>query len=99
MTSHETTDPAPAPSRTHDRQPGPEAPEPHGLSGLDMLRATLKGTLPDASIMNTMSFRLTDVAEGFVAFEGTRATTSSTTWAPCTAASSPPSWTRPSARP
>ncbi|MER6394415.1 PaaI family thioesterase [Streptomyces sp. NPDC059382] len=70
MTSHETTDPAPAPSRTHDGQPGPEAPEPHGLSGLDMLRATLKGTLPDASIMNTMSFRLTDVAEGFVAFEG-----------------------------
>ena len=40
------------------------------LSGLDQLRLMLDGRLPAAPIAGTVGFRLTELAEGRVAFEG-----------------------------
>ena len=40
------------------------------LSGLDQLRLMLDGRLPPAPIAETVGFRLTELAEGRVAFEG-----------------------------
>ncbi|MEU6311782.1 PaaI family thioesterase [Streptomyces sp. NPDC047014] len=62
---------APLRSRTHTWQPRPETtPDILGMSGLEILRASLKGELPGASMASTLGFRLTDAAEGFAAFEG-----------------------------
>ncbi|RST03415.1 PaaI family thioesterase [Streptomyces sp. WAC07149] len=58
-------------SRTHTWEPRPATtPEVLGMSGLEILRAALKGTLPAASMMSTLGFRLTEVEEGSVVFEG-----------------------------
>ncbi|MER6199929.1 PaaI family thioesterase [Streptomyces sp. NPDC001586] len=58
-------------SRTHTWLPRPElTPQILGMSGLEILQASLKGELPGASIMSTMGFRLTDAGEGFTVFEG-----------------------------
>ncbi|MFE6910627.1 PaaI family thioesterase [Streptomyces erythrochromogenes] len=80
MTTYETGIPetgalqqtgAPLRSRTHTWQPRPEmTPEIFGMSGLEILRASLKGELPGASMMSTLGFRLTEAAEGVAVFEG-----------------------------
>ncbi|MFJ9941096.1 PaaI family thioesterase [Streptomyces erythrochromogenes] len=58
-------------SRTHTWQPRPEmTPELLGMSGLEILRASLKGDLPGASMASTLGFRLTEAAEGVAVFEG-----------------------------
>ena len=41
-----------------------------GLSGKDILQAIIDGTLPQAPISATMSFWITEVGDGFAAFEG-----------------------------
>ncbi|MFJ1562750.1 PaaI family thioesterase [Streptomyces erythrochromogenes] len=62
---------APLRSRTHTWQPRPEmTPEILGTSGLEVLRASLEGELPGASMMSTLGFRLTEAAEGVAVFEG-----------------------------
>ncbi|WP_431683633.1 PaaI family thioesterase [Kitasatospora sp. KL5] len=73
MTTYDMA-PADAPStrsRTHTWQPRPDmTPEILGMSGLEILQAAMKGTLPAASIMSTLGFRLTEVSEGLAVFEG-----------------------------
>ena len=70
MTTYETTTGAER-SRTHTWQPRPEmTPRILAMSGLEILRASLKGELPGASMMSTLGFRLTDAGEGFAVFEG-----------------------------
>ncbi|HEV2746122.1 MAG TPA: PaaI family thioesterase [Allosphingosinicella sp.] len=41
-----------------------------GLSGIEVLRATIAGTLPAPPIAELMRFRLVEVAEGRAVFEG-----------------------------
>ena len=41
-----------------------------GLTGREFLEAILEGRLPAPPIAKTMSFRLTEVGDGFAAFEG-----------------------------
>ncbi|MFJ8012660.1 PaaI family thioesterase [Streptomyces sp. NPDC096339] len=70
MTTYETTGPAER-SRTHTWRPRPEiTPDILGMSGLEILRASLKGELPGASMMSTLGFRLTEAHEGVAVFEG-----------------------------
>ncbi|MFD8148445.1 PaaI family thioesterase [Streptomyces sp. NPDC059708] len=58
-------------SRTHTWEPQPASvPGLADMSGLEILRAALKGTLPAASMTSTLGFRLTEVGEGFAVFEG-----------------------------
>ncbi|MEU8778155.1 PaaI family thioesterase [Streptomyces sp. NPDC048606] len=69
MTTYESG--PPARTRTHTWQPRPEVgPEIPVMSGLDILRASLKGELPGASMASTLGFRLTEAGEGFAVFEG-----------------------------
>ncbi|MFD9571391.1 PaaI family thioesterase [Streptomyces sp. NPDC059982] len=77
MTTYETPAAAPASApaalrtRIHTWQPRPDlTPEILGMSGLEVLRAALEGTLPAASMMSTLGFRLTEADEGRVVFEG-----------------------------
>ncbi|WP_030208980.1 PaaI family thioesterase [Streptomyces sp. NRRL S-87] len=71
MSTHETITAAPARTRTHTWQPRPEpTPELLGMTGLEILQAAQKGTLPASSIMSTLGFRLAEVGDGFAAFEG-----------------------------
>ncbi|MFI1645921.1 PaaI family thioesterase [Streptomyces avidinii] len=58
-------------SRTHTWQQRPEmTPEILGMSGLEILQASMKGELPGASMMSTLGFRLTEASEGVAVFEG-----------------------------
>jgi uncharacterized protein (TIGR00369 family) len=41
-----------------------------GLSGIEMLRAMLAGRLPAPTMSQTLGFRLTEVGDGTVVFEG-----------------------------
>ncbi|MER7762766.1 PaaI family thioesterase [Streptomyces sp. NPDC097619] len=67
----EHTAATPLRTRTHTWRQRPEpTPDLLGMSGLDILQAALKGTLPAASMTSTLGFRLTEVAEGRVVFEG-----------------------------
>ncbi|MFD0266507.1 PaaI family thioesterase [Streptomyces sp. NPDC127106] len=71
MTTYETAGHTPARSRTHRWRARPAmTPEITGMTGLEILEAALKGTLPAASIMSTLGFRLTEVGEGLAVFEG-----------------------------
>lgn len=71
MTTYETPAPAAPRTRTHTWQPRPDVtPEILGMSGLELLQAALKGTLPAASMMSTLGFRLTEVGDGYTVFEG-----------------------------
>ncbi|MDH6542007.1 PaaI family thioesterase [Streptomyces sp. SPB4] len=71
MTTYENPTAEGGRTRTHTWRPRPEpTPEILGMSGLDVLTAALKGTLPAASMMSTLGFRLTDAGEGFAVFEG-----------------------------
>ncbi|MFJ6940234.1 PaaI family thioesterase [Streptomyces sp. NPDC101132] len=71
MTTHQTITTGPVRTRTHSWQPRPEAtPELLSMSGLDILRAALKGELPAASMTSTLGFRLTEVGDGLAVFEG-----------------------------
>ncbi len=75
MTTYETGVPdgtgAPLHSRTHTWRPRPETtPEMLGMSGLEILQASLKGELAGASMASTLGFRLTEASEGFAVFEG-----------------------------
>ncbi|MFJ8163415.1 PaaI family thioesterase [Streptomyces sp. NPDC096136] len=83
MTTYETTAPAAGPgtaasapaaplrTRTHTWEPRPASvPGLAEMSGLEILRAALEGTLPAASMTSTLGFRLTEVGEGRAVFEG-----------------------------
>ncbi|GAA0281775.1 hotdog fold thioesterase [Streptomyces polychromogenes] len=76
MTTYETAAPATPDSaairsRTHTWEPQPASvPGLADMSGLEILRAALKGNLPAASMTSTLGFRLTEVGEGFAVFEG-----------------------------
>ncbi|MEU9036836.1 PaaI family thioesterase [Streptomyces sp. NPDC048352] len=71
MTTYPATAPEGLRSRTHTWQPRPDAtPQIQDMSGLEILQAALKGTLPAASITSTLGFRLTEVGEGTAVFEG-----------------------------
>ena len=56
----------PAPIRYSLATPGDVA----GLTGRDTLQAIIDGRLPQAPISQTLSFWLTEVGDGFAAFEG-----------------------------
>ncbi|MEU3724396.1 PaaI family thioesterase [Streptomyces sp. NPDC031705] len=71
MTTYPATAPEALRSRTHTWRPRPDAtPQIQDMSGLEILQAALKGTLPAASITSTLGFRLTEVGEGTAVFEG-----------------------------
>ncbi|QLY34582.1 PaaI family thioesterase [Nocardia huaxiensis] len=58
-------------TRTHTWQPRPETtPDLRGLTGREILQALVDGQLPAASIMSTLGFRLLEVGDGTVVFEG-----------------------------
>ncbi|MFD8891467.1 PaaI family thioesterase [Streptomyces sp. NPDC059566] len=70
MTTYESSS-AELRSRTHTWQPRPEmTPDILGMSGLEILQASMKGELPGASMMSTLGFRLADASEGTAVFEG-----------------------------
>src|SRR5271168_2054950 len=48
----------------------PAAAEVSGKSGKEILQAIIDGRLPQAPISETMSFWITEVGDGFAAFEG-----------------------------
>ena len=57
-----------------DAGPGPGLARPEeiaGLSGLEVMRAMLAGTLPYAAIARTLDFTIVEVAEGRAVFQGT----------------------------
>ncbi|KOG54450.1 phenylacetic acid degradation protein [Streptomyces virginiae] len=71
MTTYESSSRAELRSRTHTWQPRPEmTADILGMSGLEILQASMKGELPGASMMSTLGFRLADASEGTAVFEG-----------------------------
>ncbi|RZM03201.1 MAG: PaaI family thioesterase [Variovorax sp.] len=57
-----------------DAGPGPGLARPEeiaGLSGLEVMRAMLAGTLPYAAIARTLDFTIVEVADGRAVFQGT----------------------------
>ncbi|GGN71968.1 aromatic compound catabolic protein [Streptomyces albiflavescens] len=69
MTTYETS--SATRSRTHSWEPRPEmTPDILTMTGREILQGALDGMFPPASIMSTLGFRLTDVGDGFTAFEG-----------------------------
>ncbi|MCH6160974.1 PaaI family thioesterase [Streptomyces marispadix] len=63
-------DPAGTRSRTHTWERPTSYADAGGRSGLELLRLGLEGGLPQAPICGTLGFRLVEVDEGRVAFEG-----------------------------
>jgi hypothetical protein len=52
-----------------------------GMTGKQILQAIIDGELPAPPIAQTLSFRLTEVGDGYAAFEGDPALTCSIRWA------------------
>lgn len=50
----------------------PSGDDVRGMSGREVLQAIVDGVLPQPPICETLSFRLTEVGDGFAAFEGDR---------------------------
>ncbi len=48
----------------------PTTPEVAGMTGREILQAIIDGKLPQAPISKTVSFWITEVGDGFAAFEG-----------------------------
>lgn len=60
--------------RRLDAGPGPGVARPDqvaGMSGIDMLRAMLRGDIPYAAIAKTLDFLVIDIGDGSATFQGT----------------------------
>jgi hypothetical protein len=56
-----------------------------GMTGREILQAIIDGKLPQAPISETMSFWITEVGDGFAAFEGQPGVIKVCGWKPCQA--------------
>ncbi|MBF6075057.1 PaaI family thioesterase [Nocardia beijingensis] len=64
------TAPRPLRSRTDAWGPPAATPDPLGMTGREILQGTLDGRFPGVPILGALGFRLAEVGDGIVVFEG-----------------------------